>query len=87
MPAIHIKDYRNIGALLEQVANHAYPNLKKDIESGRTSQELYEALIDGYGDDVYFSLRDLKVGAYLGMIAVEFKVRANIGDELRKIIA
>jgi len=86
MPAIHVKDYRNIGILLEQFSNNVYPNIKKDIEHGRTPQELYEALIESYGDDVFFSLRDLKVGAYLGIVASARKEQANIGDNLRRII-
>jgi len=86
MPSIHVKDYRNIGVLLEQFGNGLYPTVKKDIENGRTQQELYEALIEGYGDDVFFSLRDLKVGAYLGVVACAFKERAHIGNNLRKII-
>lgn len=87
MSSIHIKNHHGIALFLDQLANHVYPSIKKDIEKGRTSQELYEALIEGYGDDAYFSLRDLRIGAYLGIVAVEFKVRAKIGEELRRIIA
>ena len=84
--AIHIGDFNLISQLMEEFANNVYPKIKEGIDQGKEPQDFYETVVESYGDGFILSLRDFKIGAFFGMIAVGYKERAIINKKIARLI-